>query len=908
MTVVIAAVYAAAPYLIESVLLRQLEQQGFESISIRAERPRWDTLELSWLSFESRQGNIKWLLEARSSRVKINPLKLFSGDLPKLSIAQAYLEIDSRGRRENIEPSDIELVFPVELISLIPLRSLVVEHLSVSWRGQSQSSLYEGSAFVDRLADRVQLEISLAKDDGAQKIPYTAGLLLTRSGQVVLSLSAQEGAKEPLLTLKARLSERNESVEISKGGLLVDAQRLNSFGKEFGLFEPINVESSGYITVNFQGHLDKKIVAGLPKKYRLHGDVRTEFNSVLMPAYAYEGVLSLHASFDIDHVSTAVTLDEKSRVQIVPPQALIAFANDSPQLLPLERDMPIIITVKDALNFNADLSLDKLAGLQQWAVEGVIEASLPLVKGRHWQLTLDSPSLSIDDVIALNAAYRLKLPIDQFNFDEGYVAESVITLNGVLNARSDQVNASIIEGSSWSSNEAHYAEQKLDSPKLNVSKLIAVNYDIIQGRWQFNDAQFELTGSPLVFDEYSFTPSPIYVDIDQALGLGDKWNVSGSVLAEVIAANKALVSSAGDGLTLYASAKFKVDNEALLGTNALALDSESNTVATGEFFYDWGSATGGMTWQVSALPVKDWQDVLPVLIPALGSQDIQLSDGSLDAHISFFLLDKTNRAKASLRLTGLAGNYGTVQAKGVSAHVVIDDLLALTSKKKNAISVDELDIGFPVKNIRFNVQPVSKEDGSVEFIVSDASAQLLGGEAALDRMAWQPDQKSEFVVDVSGVDLGEILALERQPGLSGSGMIDGRIPITLAGGVLSVTTGTLQARQPGGVLSYHSDAAANFAKSNPALGLALNALEDFRYDSLTAKVNYRPNGEMVLALSIVGHNPDFENGRQINLNINVEENVKTLLQSLQLAGDLTDKIDERVQQRLKPRLKPNADN
>jgi len=333
------------------------------------------------------------------------------------------------------------------------------------------------------------------------------------------------------------------------------------------------------------------------------------------------------------------------------------------------------------LNFNVDLSLDKLAGLQQWAVEGVIEASLPLAKGRHWQLTLDSPSLSMDDVIALNAAYRLKLPIDQFNFDEGYVAESVITLNGVLNARSDQVNVSIIEGSSWSSNEAHYAEQKLDSPKLNVSKLIAVNYDIIQGRWQFNDAQFELTGSPLVFDEYSFAPSPIYVDIDQALGLGDKWNVSGVVLAEVIASNKALVSSAGDGLTLYASAKFKVDNEALLGTNALALDSESNTVATGEFFYDWESATRGMTWQVSALPVKDWQDVLPVLIPALGSQDIQLSDGSLDAHISFFLLDKANRAKASLRLTGLAGNYGTVQVKvkGVSAHVVIDDFSWTTS-------------------------------------------------------------------------------------------------------------------------------------------------------------------------------------------------------------------------------------
>ena len=75
-------------------------------------------------------------------------------------------------------------------------------------------------------------------------------------------------------------------------------------------------------------------------------------------------------------------------------------------------------------------------------------------------------------------------------------------------------------------------------------------------------------------------------------------------------------------------------------------------------------------------------------------------------------------------------------------------------------------------------------------------------------------------------------------------------------------------------------------------------LEDFHYTVLSSQVDYGENGNMILGLRLQGSNPDFQQGRQVNLNVTLEENIPALLASLQLSGKVSEIIQQRVQQHL----------
>ncbi|NOX28122.1 MAG: hypothetical protein GXP21_08080 [Gammaproteobacteria bacterium] len=894
------AAYIAAPYIVENVLLRQLERQGLENISIRAERPKWNAIKLNWLSVESRQGAVKWLLEAKDTNAQINPLELLRGNLPQLTVAQAYLKIDSRSRSEVNVQSDFELGLPAQWLRLVPLRSFDINQLAINWVGKQNKFNYDGVASGSRIADRMQLALSITRRDSPQRTRYTSTLLMTTSGQVSLTITDDtENSSESLLSFKARLTDRNNAIELGKAELAFDTLALNQLATELRLFEPIDAKISGQFICLPRGHINKKIVAGSPIKYRLFGDVYAKLDSVAAPFYAYDAAAEIYASFAVDHVSTDITIESKSIIETAPPDELLAFAKSSPQLLPLATTKPLRIDVVEPVRFQSDMALGELVDLQKWQMKGLITASLPLNNGQQWLLSLDSPSVSISDLVTLNARYTLRLPLGQLDFDEGYVKPSSLNLSGLISARSDQVSVSLDHQSSWSTAKAKFGETVLNKPQIVLSKGVAVYYDVSTQRWQSNNAQFVLQAEPLTIGEVTITPQAMNIDVEQALGVGDKWSISGLLDIE-LSLKSAQVDKA---LALTINAPFKADQNVLTGTNTLSFKN-SSAVMSGEFAYEWREATGGVHLQATASPLKDWIEAAAVFMPNKLA-DLQLEEGALDADVSLLLLENDTKAKADVRLTGIVASHGDVVINGGSSRIIVDDLFEFSSKKKSTVALALFDVGLPIKNIRFTIRPRLTKEGSTEFLVSDFSAQLLGGRIVAKNLIWDPNKLSQFNLLVQGLELEEVLALEQQEGLKGSGLIDGVIPISVsANGEISIDSGRLQARSPGGVLAYRGEDINALVKDNQGLEIVAKALEDFRYQNLNAKVQYQPSGDMVLALSIVGHNPNFENGRQINLNVNVEENVKSLLQSLQLADDLAGRIDRRVQQG----LKQNADN
>jgi hypothetical protein len=170
---------------------------------------------------------------------------------------------------------------------------------------------------------------------------------------------------------------------------------------------------------------------------------------------------------------------------------------------------------------------------------------------------------------------------------------------------------------------------------------------------------------------------------------------------------------------------------------------------------------------------------------------------------------------------------------------------------------------------------------------------LLGGRLHvgaidIDQHAWV----AVFDLELEALQLGEVLLLHGED-VRGSGVIDARIPLRIDAGGISASQGRAITRPPGGEIRYAAAAQGLFA-GQPGLDFALRALGDFTYSRLEADVDYAPDGTLVLAVRLLGHNPSIESGRPIQYNLNLTQNVHELLQSLQISARLTDQIEHHL--------------
>jgi len=185
--------------------------------------------------------------------------------------------------------------------------------------------------------------------------------------------------------------------------------------------------------------------------------------------------------------------------------------------------------------------------------------------------------------------------------------------------------------------------------------------------------------------------------------------------------------------------------------------------------------------------------------------------------------------------------------------------------------------------------------------VDDLSAQLLGGQVTGHAIVMDLNrQRNPFTLSVEHLDIEQILALERQEGLSGNGMLDGTIPMLLTPKGVTVAQGHLSARAPGGVIRYATNATAQaLAAGNSKMDMVLGIFRDFHYDEMDVLADYAIDGALKMQVRLAGKNPAYAAGRAVAFNLSLEENVLQLMKSLSVDSGVSKTLDQRVQQRLK---------
>ncbi|CDZ93981.1 YdbH domain-containing protein [Pseudomonas saudiphocaensis] len=284
-------------------------------------------------------------------------------------------------------------------------------------------------------------------------------------------------------------------------------------------------------------------------------------------------------------------------------------------------------------------------------------------------------------------------------------------------------------------------------------------------------------------------------------------------------------------------------------------------------------------------------------------QTLELTTGRIQAQGHVELLgDNPPNLTATLIAKGVGGIFDRTEVSGLDAELKLGlqrDRLRLEVPE---LKVQQANPGFSFGPLlvqgEYNANVQQLQQGRLDW--TTAEAQVMGGRLWLDPgTADLGADRQRLNAHLRGLQLPALFEAYPAEGLSGTGVIDGELQAQRSEQGLSIEQGTLQAREPGGVLRFRSAKIQALGQSNPAMRLVAEALDDFHYDLLTSEVRYATNGTLNLGLRLHGHNPALEGGRPVNLSVNLEEDVPALLTSLQLSDRVSETIQRRVQERLR---------
>jgi hypothetical protein len=161
------------------------------------------------------------------------------------------------------------------------------------------------------------------------------------------------------------------------------------------------------------------------------------------------------------------------------------------------------------------------------------------------------------------------------------------------------------------------------------------------------------------------------------------------------------------------------------------------------------------------------------------------------------------------------------------------------------------------------------------LVIEQATLGFADGTLGLTNATIAAGKPVDAAFDIRDVNLGAVLELLDIDGLSGSGKIEGRVPIRLdAGGRVALESGRLAGTVPG-VLRYAGTALPEPATDAPAtdpVRLMRAALADFHYTELRLTLERAASGEGSLLINLKGANPQVLDNHPFVLNIRLDTN------------------------------------
>lgn len=225
--------------------------------------------------------------------------------------------------------------------------------------------------------------------------------------------------------------------------------------------------------------------------------------------------------------------------------------------------------------------------------------------------------------------------------------------------------------------------------------------------------------------------------------------------------------------------------------------------------------------------------------------------------------------------------------------------------------------------ITFNINSLSRKTGSGELLLSSPegtitlfsnpanpaaltlsnfSSGLFGGSISIPKAEYDPKKlKTETEIRFTGIPIQKLLDLQGTKKLSATGTLRATIPVRVDGRAFSIPEGIMNA-ESNGIIIYESTPEER-TMAGAGMRLTYEALGNFNYSELLSTISMQPDGSSLMSVKLKGRNPDFQNNREVNLNLNIEQNLLDLFRSLSISSDIEESISRNTLKAGKKRVK-----
>ena len=309
--------------------------------------------------------------------------------------------------------------------------------------------------------------------------------------------------------------------------------------------------------------------------------------------------------------------------------------------------------------------------------------------------------------------------------------------------------------------------------------------------------------------------------------------------------------------------------------------------------------------QDSPLEISSHSEVLNKQI-SYWAPELSLSDGQLELEITGKWSSSEELSnKIELSSANISGSYEDVDFSGASINGPVfyppDNAIGSAT-----INLQRVEYGAEVENIATQIRLSEFNTGEKPgAIFSHLTGETLGSQFEITEFIFDPNSgENHFDLFFTGLDIDQVVNMQNIEGLSATGKLNGKLPISISKSGVNIALGEIWNQQDGGTIQYLIDPEQAKSLTNPLTDTVLSALEEFHYDLLTATADFEPDGNLQVNFHIEGKSPKLDTNQPVHLNINSEQNVISLLQSLKYANDIGEEINAKTLRAVTPTATP----
>lgn len=944
------------PGVVSYFVERQFEALGYKRVNVVVEHPGLRRTVVPLVSFQTDVGAETAHLTVRGLTLDYELPRLWEGFLSEVRIEELHLELTGGAADQSPiisnEPSIALVAATLNSVSEFLLHP-PVGRLSLT-NGNIHRELATGPFRRLKVSGTLRHENETLTGaitfQGTKGKPYALQLTMNPQGRTKVLLHSHKGPAESLLDIES-------TVQVSQalhwqGSLKANLKRATPF---LALLLPLGSDLERVDgVVQFQGEGSTKQIGSFPILLRdastlVHGAFQA---SVELPAWGENSqdiAVSLSGEVDADATGAALTLFPSSSVKVLvhPPDHLL---KGTPFPMPFKEKEPVHLQLQDEVKARVSLDEDPY-----WHLDGPIQVQFG---GERSPVGLDvvvtSASGPFRDPLSTKADVHGRLwgTLPALVSQPVHAKDLRWNVTGKLAFRKPAIHVEVGKGSWVKTGPLRFGQGAAKLAEFHVGRTFPISVEWPSKKWKVGPTTTHVTLPRFHWEGRTVTMDRIGLRLQEASGEGDRWQTTGSahirrprldwgsrtVAMEGVKLHLQEASGTGSNWQTKGTAKlfglFPVLDEFVppkinlaIGFDAAPVLVKAGIVAetvdrfvkvTGRVSHDLTTHQGSLRATLVPRPfspsgttlsrlITPWEYPFDVTAGRLalsaavtwGAGPRRVSTGSDDRQEPGGVVVK--RGQVAIMAKDLDGYYEDILVEDVNTTITVnatspDDV---TMSGPATVRIGRVDPGVALENIALTLRlgrlGFGRGTGQPSVDLKDVSAHTLGGRVSSPRINFDPARPStRFTLKVDGVQLDRLLQLEQQPGLEGTGVLDGSIPITLNGKTVTIHEGHVAVRPPGGVIRFAplDETRQMLVQAKPEMDLVLRALENFRYDVLRATVNYREDGTLSLGTRLEGKNPDMTESPPVHFNLNVEENIPALLQSVQVVKDIEQRLEK----------------